>query len=109
MQVPRVDQLMLVRVPTAITCARLFVEVTLRKWRLDGTLRAALAALDALLGSEVNQSSGQRNEQLQPVHVRLIGIKHAVVVEVWDDHGGVRRSEIPISTKTGALFQARWA
>jgi hypothetical protein len=88
----RVDDLGLVALPTAITCARLFVTYTLDSWELSSFVLAdALVVATELVTLAVEETGVADDvvrwselEQLNSIVVRLLGFPNHVVIEVWD-------------------------
>jgi hypothetical protein len=86
------DDLGLVALPTAVSCARMFAEYTLTKWGASTFVVAdALVIIGELVTLSV-QDTGVADdtvrwselEQLNRVVVRFLGFARHVVIEVWD-------------------------
>lgn len=89
----RVYELVLVTVPSAVTCARLLVRYVARRWRLDSSCEKQLGdTAEALVQQSVATAGGQDEparshgvpETPCLIVVRLYLTPRAVVAEVWD-------------------------
>jgi hypothetical protein len=78
-------------VPTAISCARLFVNYTLRQWRLEALIDSAELLVSELVTSAVKMTgvverSPKWSEltDLALIYVRLLVVGGHLIIEVWD-------------------------
>lgn len=76
----RFDDLGLVALPTAITCARTFVRATLERWQAP----AVVVADAVVIAGELVMLSVQDAARLSDIRVRLSGFARHITVEVWD-------------------------
>lgn len=86
-----VDQLSLVAVQSAVPASRRFLRLALSKWQAalieDDVLLVASELVTnaiAVTGVLAEQPAWGGLERLDLVHVRLVGLRDSVVVEVWD-------------------------
>lgn len=89
MQFRTTDEIDLVAVPTAVPCARMFVEVTFRRWHASSAVERALNVVCELVAKAVAASGtleprSDWTGHLNLINVRLVRLDHAVGVEVWD-------------------------
>jgi hypothetical protein len=80
------DDLGLVALPTAVTCARLFTQYTLSNWGASpfvvaGELAAVAVQETGILADEVCWSE---LDHVNHIVVRLLAFPRHLVVEVWD-------------------------
>ncbi|MGH3623295.1 MAG: hypothetical protein ACRDQ5_16105 [Sciscionella sp.] len=81
MQQPRfIDYLDLAAAPTAIPCARMFIEATLIKWRAIGILEQALKVTTELVTKAVRAS-----DEMDLIKIGLVGLEASIVIGVWDN------------------------
>ncbi|HEX5120060.1 MAG TPA: ATP-binding protein [Pseudonocardiaceae bacterium] len=88
------DQLDLVALPTAVSCARLFTRYTLSNWRASFVMADALVVVEELVCLAVQQTGvtdpATRWTELPALNlltVRLLGYEGRIRVEVWDSTG----------------------
>lgn len=86
------DDLGLVALPTAVSCARLFAQYTLSNWQVPAVVVADAAAIMGELVALSVQETGVSDAEvrwselgyLNRIVVRLLGFSRHVVIEVWD-------------------------
>lgn len=90
-QVRFVDQLSLVAAQSAASASRHFLRLALSKWQAalieDDVLLIASELVTnaiAVTGVVAEKPAWDELERLGLVHVRLVGLRNSVVVEVWD-------------------------
>ncbi|MBT2381614.1 ATP-binding protein [Streptomyces sp. ISL-111] len=90
-QVRFVDQLSLVAAQSAVSASRHFLRFALSKWQAalieDDVLLVASELVTnaiAVTGVVAAKPAWEELERLDLVHVRLVGLRDSVVVEVWD-------------------------
>lgn len=103
------DQLDLAAVPTAVSCARMFVEAVLIKWGAVALLDQARAVVTDLVTDAVESTGVTETgirwweiEYLNLIKVRILGLDASIVIEVWDSD-----TEPPIS-KASSRDAHRW-
>lgn len=86
-----VDQLDLAAVPTAVTCSRVFVKITLDKWGASTAVDDALLVVSELVTSAVRTTGvtdphphWSELDHLNLISVRLVRLEASIVIEVWD-------------------------
>lgn len=86
-----VDQLTLAAVGSAVSCARAFLKLTLAKWLAAALEDDALVILSELATNAVNATGTLADrptwaelDGLDLIHVRLLGLKDSIVIEVAD-------------------------
>lgn len=87
------DDLGLVALPTAISCARLFAQYTLERWHAP----ASVVADAAIVAAELVKLSVQDAKQLSEVRVRLFAFRQYVGIEVWD----AATEAVPVTAHVG--------
>jgi hypothetical protein len=92
-QVYAADQLTLAAVPTALSCARMFIRFTLQNWRIDRKHIETAELLVSELVSIAIEATGEpepppaRHGPIRPlnlIRLRLLLFADSVVIEVWD-------------------------
>jgi hypothetical protein len=86
------DDLGLVALPTAISCARLFVQYTLDNWHASSFVVADAMAITGELVALSVQETGVLDDKvvwseldyINRIVIRLLGFPRHVVIEVWD-------------------------
>src|ERR1700730_14468036 len=86
------DDLGLVALPTAISCARLFVKYTLDNWRASSFVVADAMTITGELVALSVQETGILDDKvvwseldyINRIVVRLLGFSRHIVIEVWD-------------------------
>lgn len=103
------DQLDLAAVPTAVSCARMFVEAVLIQWGASALLDQARAVVTDLVADAVESTGVTETdirwwtiEHLNLIKVRILGLDASIVIEVWDSD-----TEPPIS-KASSRDAHRW-
>ncbi|MFI1185457.1 ATP-binding protein [Streptomyces californicus] len=101
-QVRFVDQLALTAVKSAVSTSRHFLRFALSKWHADVIEEDALLVASelvtnaiAITGVVAEKPMWGELERLDLVHVRLVGLRDSIVIEVWD-----------VSSETPALKRA---
>lgn len=84
-------ELVLVAVPSAITCEQLLVKFAAGKWQLDGACERELGSVAEVLMDHAVTAASKRpaskhlhHESLSLVDFRLLLTPRTIVVEVWD-------------------------
>ena len=86
------DDLGLVALPTAISCARLFVKYTLDNWRASSFVVADAMTITGELVALSVQETGVLDDDVRwseldyinRIVIRLLGFPRHIVIEVWD-------------------------
>jgi hypothetical protein len=86
------DDLGLVALPTALSCARMFTQYTLSNWQVSaGVVADAMTIVGELVALSVEETGPPGDEvrwseldHLNRIVVRLLGFSQHVVIEVWD-------------------------
>jgi hypothetical protein len=86
------DDLGLVALPTAVTCARIFTQYTLTKWGASSFVVADAVTIASELVDVAVQETGilddvvvwSELDYVNRIVVRLLGFPKHVVIEVWD-------------------------
>lgn len=91
---PLVLSLDLAAVPTAVSCSRMFVGHTLRRWNLPHLVESAELIVSELVTNAVKatgittpQPSWGEMEGLQLLRVRVHASRDSIVIQVWDADG----------------------
>jgi hypothetical protein len=105
------DDLGLVALPTAVSCARMFVKYTLDNWKASPFVVAdALAVVGELVALSVEETGLLDDEvrwseldYVNRIVVRLLGFPRHIVIEVWDaaSEPAVLPIEEPATRPTG--------
>jgi hypothetical protein len=82
-QTVQVDDLKLVRLPSAVNCADLFVRFTLVEWRVESMVPDVRRATEALVRSVVGDATPKSTPTMLLFRLRLSG--NALAVEIEDD------------------------
>jgi hypothetical protein len=85
------DRLNLAALPTAVSCAQTFIQVTLARWGASTIIDDALIIVSELVTSAV-ETTGITDthprwsdlDKLNLISVQLVGLENSVVIEVWD-------------------------
>jgi hypothetical protein len=103
------DQLDLAAVPTAVSCAQMFVEAVLIKWGAGSLFDQARGVVTDLVATAVESTGVTETdirwweiEYLNLIKVRILGFDASIVIEVWDSD-----TEPPIS-KASSRDVHRW-
>ncbi len=104
-QMKAANSLELVATPTAASCARSLVYLTLRSWKLGYLTEAASILMDELVTSVVPNID---EAVLRCIHVRVLLLDDGrLIVEVVDQDGKSTWRDIPTTTPAGLPRRVR--
>src|SRR5579875_2845635 len=79
------DRLNLAALPTAVSCAQTFIQVTLARWGASTIIVSELVT-SAVETTGITDTHPRWSDldKLNLISVQLVGLENSVVIEVWD-------------------------